>query len=92
MPRRHREYFTSDSELADSNDDPFELQSDADFDCPTSVSGSDNNEPSPSQYREETAMQSAYQSNDEKTEREEDEAISEMFDGEAYDRMVVSID
>ena len=66
MPRRHREGCTSDSELADSNDDPFEQQTDADFDCPTPVSGSENGEPSPIQYRNEIAMQAANQSNDDK--------------------------
>ena len=64
MPRRHREEFTSDSELADSNDDPFERQSDADFDYTTRESGSDNEVPS---------LEPADQSNDEKSEREEEE-------------------
>ena len=55
MPRRFREDFTSDSELADSNEDPFERETSADFDHTTPVSGSDNEEPSPSQYRKEMA-------------------------------------
>ena len=62
MPRRHREDCTSDSELADSNDDPFDQQTDADFDYTTPESGSDNDEPTQSQYRNEMAMQAADQS------------------------------
>ena len=65
MPRRHCEDFTSDSELADSIDDPFERQTDTDIDCPTPGSGSDYGEPSPSQYQNEMAIQAADESNDE---------------------------
>ena len=93
MPRRHREDCTSDSELADSNDDPFEWQTDADFEYPTPVvSGIENGEPSLSQYRNEMAIHAADQSNSEKSEREEEEVceIGKIFDGDAYDVMVLS--
>ena len=87
MPRRHCEDFTSDSELADSNDDPFEGQTDADFDGTTPESGSDNEEHSPSQYRKEMAEDPADESIDQKLEREEDEEsdMPEMFDGDALE-------
>ena len=93
MPCRHCEDFTSNSELADSTLDPFEQQSETELDNPTPVSLSDNDEPSPSQYRKEMAMQSAEDSIDEKYEMVEQEECKtdEMFDGDAYDSMVLSI-
>ena len=92
MPRRHRDDCTSDSELADSNEDPFERETDADFDYTTPESGCDNKEPSQSRYRNSMAMQAADQSNDDQSERDEDEECSmrEMFSGDAYDRVVNS--
>ncbi len=53
MPRRHCEDFTSDSKLADSNVDPFGEQSETESRNPIPVSLSDNDEPSPLQYRKE---------------------------------------
>ena len=50
MPRRYCEDFTSDSELADSNVDPFEEQSETESGNPIPVSLSVNDEPSPRQY------------------------------------------
>ena len=92
MPRRPREDCTSDSELADSIEDPFDRETESDFDHPTQVSDSDNDEPSPSQYRNEMAMRAADESINDKSEREEDVEcqIGEMLDGYAYDRMVNS--
>ena len=59
MPRRHRKDFTSDSESGDSKVDPFEEHPEREFICPTPVSCSDIEEPSPSQYRKEMAMEEA---------------------------------
>ena len=73
MPRRFREDFTSDSELADSYENPFDRETSADFDDTTPVSDSDNEEPSPSQYRKEMAEEPSDQSIDQKSDREEDE-------------------
>ena len=89
MPRRYREDFTSDSELADSNEDPFERETSADFDCTSPGSGSDNEEPSPSQYRKAMAEEPCDQSIDQKSEREEDEEndMPEVCDGDALDAM-----
>ena len=70
MPRRHRDDCTSDSELADSNDDPFERETDADCDYTTPESGCDNEEPSQSQYQNAMAMQAADQSNDDLNQKE----------------------
>ena len=90
MPRRFREDCTSDSELADSDEDPFERETSADFDHTTPVSGSDNEEPSPSQYRKEMAEEPCDQSIDQKSDREEDEEsdMPEVFDGDALDAML----
>ena len=92
MPRRHRKDCTSDSELADSNDDPFERQSGADFNYTTPESGSENDERSPSQYRKQMTEELADESIDEQQEMEEEEecAKGEVFDGDAYDKMVLS--
>ena len=59
MPRRFREDFTSDSELADSTFDPFEQQSWTEVDNPTLVNLSDSDAPSPSLYRKERAQAAA---------------------------------
>ena len=94
MPRRHREDCTSDSssELADSNDDSFQRQTDADFDCTTPESGSENYEPSPSQYPKQMSEEPADELIDQQQEMDEEEecAKGEMFDGDAYDKMLLS--
>ena len=59
MPRRFREDFSSDSELADSTIDPFEQQSETELDHPTPISLSDSDAPSPSLYRKERAQAAA---------------------------------
>jgi hypothetical protein len=52
MPRRDvRRDFTSSSESEDSGVDPFAEQPNKDFVIPDSVGLSDDEEPSPSQYR-----------------------------------------
>ncbi len=51
MLRQQCKDFTSDTELADTNVDPFERQSEADFDYLTLVNCSDIDDPSQSQYR-----------------------------------------
>ncbi len=53
MPRRYCEDFTSDSELADSNVNPFEEQSETESGNPILVSLRVNDEPSPQQYQKE---------------------------------------
>ncbi len=54
------EDYPSDLELADSRIDPFERQTDANFDYPTPQdSGSDIDDASPSQYQKAMAEQSA---------------------------------
>jgi hypothetical protein len=85
MPRVQNEACSSDSELADSRIDPFEQQTDADFDYPTPQdSGSDNDDASPSQYRKSMAEQSADESSDEQAEMEQ----QEESESEAHGRMV----
>ena len=85
MPRRFREDFSSDSELADSNEDSFDRETSADFDYATPGSGSDNDEPSPSQYRKAMAEEPCDQSIDHKSDREETEEcdMPEVCDGNA---------
>ncbi len=74
MQRVQNEDSWSNSELADSNVDPFERQTDADFDFPTPQdSGSDNDDASPSQYGKSRAEQSADESSNEQAEMEEQE-------------------
>ncbi len=74
MPRVQNEDCSSDSVLADSRIDPFDRQTDADFDFPTPQdSGSENDDASPSQYRKSMAEQSADESSDEPAEMEEQE-------------------
>jgi hypothetical protein len=91
MLRVRNEDCSSDSELADSKIDPFERQTDADFDYLTPKdSGCDIDYASPSQYRKSMAEQPADKSSDEEVEmeeQEESEAI-EYVDGDAHDRMV----
>ncbi len=83
MPRAQNEDCSSDSELADSRIDPFERQTDADFDYSTPQdSGSDNDDASPSQYRKSMAELSAEESSDEQAEMEEkDESESVAHEG-----------
>ena len=66
MQRRYCEDFTSDSELADSNVDPFEEQSETESGNPIPVSLSVNDEPSPRQYRKERFEAAADESIDSK--------------------------
>ena len=73
MPRRYFEEFTSDSELADSNVDPFEGQSGTESGNPIPVSLSVNDEPSPRQYRKVRSKAVADQSIDAKLAMEDDE-------------------
>ena len=71
MPRQHCEDLTSDSELADSTIDRFEQQSETELDNPTPVSLSDNDEPSPSLYRNLRVKAAAAQLIDQKLEKED---------------------
>ena len=73
MPRRYCEDLTSDSELADSNVDPFEEQSETESGNPIPVSLSVNDEPSPLQYRKVRSKAVADQSIDAKLAMEDDE-------------------
>ncbi len=93
MPRRYCEYFTSDSELADSNVDPFEEQSETEsgnpnYPIPDSLSVDD--EPSPRQYRKERSQAVANESIDAKSAMEEDKdcEIIEMYEEKAPERFV----
>ncbi len=70
MPRRYCEDFTSDTELADSNVNPFEEQSETESGHPIPVSLSDNDEPSPRQYQKKRSE--ADESIDAKSAMEED--------------------
>ena len=73
LPLQHCEDFTCDSELADSNIDAFEQQSETELEDPTPVILSDNDEPSPSMYWKERAKAAAAQPIDEKWEMEEED-------------------
>jgi hypothetical protein len=85
MQRVKNEDYSSYSELQDSGIDPFERQSDADFDYPTPQDSVSNiNDASPSQYRKSMAEQSADESSDEQAEMDE----QEVSESEAHDRMV----
>ena len=90
MPRRYCEDFTSDSELADSNVDPFEEQSATESGNPIPVSVSVNDEPSSRQYRKERSEAAADESIDAKSAMNEDEdcEIIEMYVGKAPERFV----
>ena len=85
MLRQYCEDFTSDSELADSNVDQFEEQSETESGNPIPVSPSDNDEPSPLQNRKERSKAAAYESIDAKSAMEEDEdcEIIEMYEEKA---------
>ena len=91
MLRQYCEDFTSDSELADSNVDPFEEQSETESGNPIPVSLSDNDEPSPLQYRKERSEAAAYESIVAKSAMEEDYdcEIIEMYGEKAPERLVV---
>jgi hypothetical protein len=71
MPRRVPCNFTSSSESEDSAGDPFAEQTKKDFVIPSSVGLSDNEEPSPSQYRVERVREDA----DDPADDEEEEAM-----------------
>ncbi len=90
MPRRYYEDVTSDSELADSNVDPFEEKSETESGNPIPVSPSDNDEPSPRQYRKKRYKAAAYESIDAKSAMDEDEdcEIIEMYEEKAPERFV----
>ena len=92
MPRRFREDFTSDSELADSTIDPFEQQSETELDHPTPISLSDSDAPSPSLYRKERAKAAAAPPIDQKSEKEESDdcEIIEIEERKAPQRIVAS--
>ncbi len=64
MPRRYCEDFTPDSELADSNVDPFDEQSETDSGNPIPVSLSVYDERSPRQYQKERSEAAADESVD----------------------------
>ena len=72
MPRRYCEDFTSDSELAESNVDLFEEQSETESGNRNPVSLSVNDEPSPWQYRKKRSKAAADESFDAKSAMEED--------------------
>ncbi len=78
------------SELADSNVDPFEGQSETESGNPILVSLSDDDEPSPLQYRKERSEAAADESIDAKSAMEEDEdcEIIEMYEEKAPERFV----
>jgi len=90
MPRRYCEDFTSDSELADSNVDQFEEQSETESGNPIPISLSVNNEPSPRQYRKKRSEAAADESIDAKSAMDEDEdcEIIEMHVEKAPERFV----
>ena len=93
MPRRYCEDFTSDSELADSNVDPFEEKSETESGNagnPIPVSLSVSNEPSPRQYRKKRSEAAADESIDAKSDMDEDEncEIIEMHVEKAPERFV----
>ena len=80
----------SDSELADSNVDPFEGQSETESGNPIPISLSVNNEPSPRQYRKKRSEAAADESIDAKSAMDEDEdcEIIEMHVEKAPERFV----
>jgi hypothetical protein len=90
MPRRYCKDFMSDSELADSNVDPFEGQSETESGNPIPISLSVNNEPSPRQYRKKRSEAAADESIDAKSAMDEDEdcEIIEMHVEKAPERFV----
>jgi hypothetical protein len=70
MPRRQYAGLSPSSESGDPDADPFAEQSDQEFIVLTALSCSDVDEPSPSLYRKEKAVEDAYESFDEKSEME----------------------
>ena len=70
MPRRVQRNFTSSSQSEDSGVDPFAEQPNKDFVIPDSVDLSDDEEPSPSQYRVERELEDADEPVDDEEEEE----------------------